>query len=181
MLSHSNNTLLNKTSPINITNSGSNYDFINPANQHFFSYTNPVQGQFDFLISSVLPGDGSYHLLVEQRNCPNVNKIPQNRALGGLNLRSGGNEDTRPAAFVMNRLTETPVMRVYPNPSTDQIILDVAAQEINIFDGQGRSILQTVNPMPQQTVQVSHWPAGTYFVSAVTTEGEVLVTQFQKQ
>ena len=182
MLSHSNNTLLNTTTPVNVTNSGNSYDFINPAHQHFFSYTNPVQGQFNFAIDAGLPGDGAYYLLVEQRNCLNVNKITRTSAQVTHGLRSSGSSTPQSTGnFVMERVAESSVLRVYPNPTTDQIMFDVLTQEINVFDSYGRRVLQTVNPTPQQTIQVSHWPAGTYFVHAISAEGEVLVSQFQKQ
>ncbi|MEL7250728.1 MAG: T9SS type A sorting domain-containing protein [Bacteroidota bacterium] len=180
MLTHANNTLTNSNTGINVTNTGSNYDFINPSSQHFFSYSNPNQGQFDFWISAALPGDQAYQLMVEQRNCPNVNKIVQTRSRGGHGLRSGGEGAWKPSSFIMKRVELTDELTIYPNPTTNQVILTIPTQEVNVFDSQGQLLFQAVNTSPQQTIYVSDWPAGTYFVQAITTEGEAIARPFQK-
>ncbi|MEL6658546.1 MAG: T9SS type A sorting domain-containing protein [Bacteroidota bacterium] len=179
MLTHANNTLTNSNNWINVTNAGSNYDFISP-NQHFFSYSNSNQGQFDFWISAALPGDQAYQLMVEQRDCPNVNKIVQTRSRGGNDLRSGGQGEWKPSSFIMKRVELADELTIYPNPTTNQVILTIPTQEVNVFDSQGQLVFQAVNSSPQQTIYVSEWPAGTYFVQAITAAGEAIARPFQK-
>lgn len=174
----SNNTILNAANQPNLSWTNNNYQFVNPANQHFFSYSTPNSGTFDFLVNTSLPSETTYQLLVEQRNCPNVNKI-KNGGSGESNFqvaRPGASQQTS-----IGSQNGKNTVRLYPNPSTDYVHLNGAAEQIEVFNVKGQQVYRTTGAaLPQQTITVSTWPAGLYVVKTTDADGQIAVLRFQK-
>jgi len=72
-------------------------------------------------------------------------------------------------------------IKIYPNPTIGELIVGIAGQarndvrSIEVFDISGRSVLShTSNLTPQTSINISHLPAGTYFVKIMTEQEEVV-------
>ncbi|MDR0697712.1 MAG: T9SS type A sorting domain-containing protein [Tannerella sp.] len=68
-----------------------------------------------------------------------------------------------------------PVVKVYPNPAVDVIVIDGApiGSTLAVFDVSGRIIYRRENIDGRETVPVASWSGGLYFVSVQTPEGPV--------
>jgi len=68
-------------------------------------------------------------------------------------------------------------IRVYPNPTTGQLRIEnyeTGIKSVELFDVYGRKLLShTANLTPQTSLNISHLPAGVYFVKVSTETGEV--------
>jgi len=69
-------------------------------------------------------------------------------------------------------------IKVYPNPTTGELSVvseQLSVESIEIFDIYGRMLHSFVSLMsPKATVDISHLPAGVYFVKICTEAGEVI-------
>ena len=69
-------------------------------------------------------------------------------------------------------------IKVYPNPTTGELSVvseQLSVESIEIFDVYGRMLHSFVSLMsPKATVDISHLPAGVYFVKICTEAGEVI-------
>jgi hypothetical protein len=80
-------------------------------------------------------------------------------------------------------------LRIYPNPTTGELRIEVAGQarndvvNVEIFDVFGRQMSQIsrhcgLDPQPKShisnQIDISHLPAGVYFVKIRTEAGEVV-------
>jgi hypothetical protein len=68
-------------------------------------------------------------------------------------------------------------IRIYPNPTTGELIIDNGELTINnveIFDIYGKKIVShTANHLPQTVLNISHLPSGIYFLQITTEKGLV--------
>jgi len=69
-------------------------------------------------------------------------------------------------------------LRIYPNPTTGQLIIDngqLTIDNVEVFDVYGRNVLShTANHTPQTRINISHLSTGVYFVKIRTEAGEVV-------
>jgi hypothetical protein len=80
-----------------------------------------------------------------------------------------------PVGILENDLAE---VTVYPNPTTGEFNVQNSKfkiQSIEVFDVYGRNVLEhTANLSPHTAIDISHLPAGIYFVKIRTEAGEVV-------
>ena len=70
---------------------------------------------------------------------------------------------------------------LYPNPATSEIIISVpdfsaVNSQIQVYDSQGKLIEQFVMQSSTETLGVSNYPEGIYFIK-LTSDGEYLATE----
>ena len=69
-------------------------------------------------------------------------------------------------------------LRIYPNPTTGQLIIDngqLTIDNVEVFDVYGRKLLSFVSLIsPETTIDISHLSAGVYFVKIRTEAGEAV-------
>ena len=73
---------------------------------------------------------------------------------------------------------ELSAVKIYPNPTTGELKItneEFEIRNIEIFDITGRKLLSHISTMsPETTVNISHLPAGVYFVKISTKVGEIV-------
>jgi len=78
----------------------------------------------------------------------------------------------------INESPELSAIKVYPNPTTGELIIDneqLIINNVQIFDVFGRVLLSQITNRKQQTIlDISHLQAGTYFVKITTEAGEAV-------
>jgi hypothetical protein len=84
-------------------------------------------------------------------------------------------EDFCAALSVESTLLTSTVWRMYPNPASDWVRMDIPSQlqvvELRVYDAQGRRIESLVNPSGISEFSVAGWPAGLYFITVRSTSG----------
>jgi hypothetical protein len=69
-----------------------------------------------------------------------------------------------------------PEIKVFPNPSRDKLFLDfeqgTAIDKISLVNPLGQEVYIRLNPEQKQEVNVSHLPAGIYFLKAENRQGQ---------
>ncbi|WP_367389355.1 T9SS type A sorting domain-containing protein [Lewinella sp. LCG006] len=176
MLGLSNGTVLNAAYQTNVTSIGAVYEFIAPASQNFFDFASPVAGEFEFFVNTVVPSGETYQLVVEQRNCYNVNKIRQKNQAP---LVSNEGEHTL-AQSVNKKRAAAPTLELYPNPTSDYIQFSRDAERIIIRNLNGQTVYMADQVFAQQLIPVSSLTNGIYHFEATTAGGVTEVIRFVK-
>jgi hypothetical protein len=76
--------------------------------------------------------------------------------------------------------------RLYPNPATTEIFIDLAydirwmGKTIFVTNLQGQSIMSVVITSKKQRIDISHLQAGMYFLAAKKDDGESMKQRFLK-
>lgn len=176
MLGLSNSTAINAANQTNVTSTGAVYEFISPASQNFFDLASPVAGEFEFFVNTVVPSGGTYQLVVEQRNCYNVNKIRQKNQAPLVS-----NEGEHPLARSVNKKrAAAPTLELYPNPTSDYIQFSRDAERIIIRNLNGQTVYMDAQVSAQQLIPVSSLTNGIYYFEVTTTRGDTEVIRFVK-
>jgi len=71
------------------------------------------------------------------------------------------------------------LINVYPNPTTGELVIEsggLSIENVEIFDMNGRNVLSNyhINTSSNHLINISHLPAGVYFVKIQTETGEVV-------
>lgn len=86
--------------------------------------------------------------------------------------------------FILAKVTGTSVQElekdmfsIYPNPATSEVLIssDQRVDEITVFDFTGKTLLMKMNPSMQETLDVSNYARGIYFVQSRV--GDQRITQ----
>lgn len=177
MLGLSNNTVHNAADQINVTSTGTIYKFVSPAGQNFFDYSSPAGGQFDYFVNTVVPNGATYQLLVEQRNCFNVNKIRKRNDNSGL--KSTTTSDT-PAGQWKQQEADDLDFYLYPNPAVEQIQFTHSLENVVVRNNFGQVVHQADFIQTSQTLRINNWSDGVYYLDAATANGDRKVIRFIK-
>jgi hypothetical protein len=100
---------------------------------------------------------------------------------GGLSFFKG----SEPSEIKIAETQHATSLQVYPNPTTGELRItnyELRIIEIEIYDVYGRSILLFTRPLVHSfttTFNISHLPAGIYFLK-ITTDNEVIVKKIVK-
>lgn len=177
MLGLSNNTVINAASQTNVTSTGTVYEFLSPASQNFFDFSTPVTGEFEFFVNTVVPSGSTYQLVVEQRNCFNVNKIHRRNKTAPLMAAPGDQYSVRNTS---QKATTSTALRLYPNPSTHYIQFSRSAEQITIRNHYGQVVYQASQLPAQALISTTNLSSGVYYFEATTVTGETEVIRFVK-
>ena len=80
---------------------------------------------------------------------------------------------------VVARIESQPQIRYYPNPFTDQLVVQLPLQatvnaQINIYNALGRLVYSSDElPTNSITIPTSDWPNGTYFIQFISVESDM--------
>ena len=75
-------------------------------------------------------------------------------------------------------------LKIFPNPSNNKLYLEteqsVAIDKVTIINTLGQQVLSLLKPAPKQEIDISHLPAGIYFIKAENKGGQGVFKVFKE-
>lgn len=124
------------------------------------------------VVGSIRPEFASYDSEGQVINDP----YPTPYATGGFDLQAVGVLHSNKPSGTGDLSKEQPMVLLYPNPARDEVYIQTTLQQdsrFHVVDVLGRRVSEGVLKAPLSRLDISRWPAGSYWLQVQYKEGQV--------